>query len=269
MIQVTVISLGGGLQSTVLAEQILDPRVQENHEEFERLYGIPYPVNPVFMHADTWSELPTTMATVERLKQLSETAGIPFFIVRSDLGPLADYYKERGTRPMLQSSACTTNWKISPINKKMQELVDKTQPKPWAEMWLGITTDESHRCRPNPRKYAKNRFPLVEMGFTRRRARNWMNEHRPDVEVEKSGCYHCHYNGGKVWAKLRREHPELFELARELEEAAKAGGVANWGLMQGRSIAAFDHGGSTLEDFGFSIIPEEMACENGSGGCFL
>lgn len=270
MTQITVLSLGGGLQSTLLAEQILDPRIQDDKEQFRKLYGIDYPNNLVFMHADTWSETPTTMATVERLKKLAESYGIPFYIVRAEeRGPIADYYKARGTRPMLQSSSCTTNWKILPINKKMQELVDKTQPKPWAEMWLGITTDEAHRCRPNPRKYATNRFPLVEMGYTRRQARNWMKENRPDVVVKKSGCYHCHFQGPKDWARLRREHPELFALARELEESAKAGGVHNWGLMQGRSIAAFDHGGVTLENFGFTITPEEMSCENGSGGCFL
>jgi hypothetical protein len=257
MTQITVLSLGGGLQSTVIAEMALD----DEH---------PLPAPDWMVHADTGAESEMTQATIARIGKLCESKGVNFAIVtNTNINlPIYQYYTERGIVPMPTSAQCTTKFKIAPIQKFVQTLVDKSLPKPWVRMQIGITTDEAHRQRESERKYIKNTYPLIELCMSRRQARNWMIENRPDVQVAKSGCFHCHYQSSKQWAKLARNNPEQFALAREMEESAKANGVRAWGLFRGKSIAAFDNGGITLEDYGFEMQPGDFDC-SAEGGCFL
>tara|TARA_Y100000004_G_C8947702_1_gene427053 strand:+ start:1160 stop:1936 length:777 start_codon:yes stop_codon:yes gene_type:complete len=258
MTQITVLSLGGGLQSTVIAEMALD----DDH---------PMPAPDWMVHSDTGAESEMTQATIARIGELCEDKGVNFAIVRNtniNL-PIHEYYIEQGRIPMPKNAQCTMKFKIQPMNNFVQTLVDKSLPKPWVKMLIGITTDEAHRQREAERKYILNSYPLIEMGYSRRQCRNWMIENRPNVQVAKSGCFHCHYQGAKQWGKLAKEHPELFQIAREMEEGAKASGLRNWGLFRGRSIEQFNNGSVTLEDFGiFDMQPGDVDCR-AEGGCFL
>ena len=257
MTQITVLSLGGGLQSTVIAEMALD----DNY---------PMPVPDWMIHSDTGAESEMTQETIARIGELCELKGVNFAITKNTNinQPIHEYYLERGIIPMPKNAQCTMKFKIQPMNNFVQTLVDKSLPKPWVTMQIGITTDEAHRQRESDRKYIKNTYPLIELGISRRQCRNWMIENRPDIKVAKSGCFHCHYQGAKQWAKLRRENPELFEIARKMEEGAKANGLRNWGLYRGKSISAFDHAGVTLEEWGFDMQPGDVDCR-AEGGCFL
>lgn len=259
MTQLRVLSIGGGVQSTVEFEQSIDPECR----------GEPY---DIYCFSNTHSEMPSTIENIERMKALCQMHGHEFVEVDSHLGPISDYYISKGVVPMPASAACTKKFKIDPIKKYLRGLVDESLPKPWIEMNLGITTDEAHRAKPNPTKYVLNRFPLIEKAMSRTACVNWLLEYRPGLNIKKSGCFHCHYQSPKSWAKLRREHPELFARAREMEEAARIGGeagpVKDYGLFKGKSIAVFDHGGITLEDYGFTIDPGDVDC-SATGGCFL
>ena len=252
--QVRILSLGGGLQSTVIFLMMLEGRI---------------PKADWVVFADTGSEQDHTLKTVAWVEKLCESNGINFMIVKNEkLFPIHKHYLNIGRVPMIGTPRCTDNFKIQPINKWIRSIIDESKPKPWAQILLGITMDESHRMRENPRQYLKNSFPLIELGLTRSQCQGWLNTKYPNNEIKKSGCWHCHYQPGKEWAKLRREFPELFEIAVEMEEAAKANGVRNFGLMAGRTIQGYDHGGITLEDFGFEIQPGDFDC-SATGGCFL
>ena len=256
MTQITVLSLGGGLQSTVIAEMALD----DTH---------PMPAPDWMVHSDTGAESEMTQATISRIGELCEEKGVNFAIVQNTNinQPIHEYYLERGIIPMPKNAQCTIKFKIQPMNQFVQTLVDKSLPKPWVTMQIGITTDEAHRQRESERKYIKNTYPLIEMGYSRRQARNWVIENRPEIKVAKSGCFHCHYQGAKEWAKLARTNPELFRIARQMEDAAKENGLRRWGLFRGKSIAAFQNG-VTLEDWGFDMQPGDVDCR-AEGGCFL
>ncbi len=248
-----ILSLGGGVQSTAMFYLGLDGVMER-------------PDFVVF--ADTGSEQKHTLDTVENIQEICRAENIGFRRVKSEHFPIHEYYTEKGLVPQIRNVQCTDRFKIRPINKFVREIADESKPKPWVEMWLGITTDEIHRMRDNPRQYVKNRFPLIELGWTRNQCEAWLRVNRPDLEVEKSGCWHCHYQSGGKWAKLWRESPDLFQLARDMEDNAKANGMIKFGLFKGESIARFDNGRLTLEDFGMSLYPGDVDC-SAEGGCFL
>ena len=260
MTQITVLSLGGGLQSTVIAEMALDDEHELSPPDW-------------IVHSDTGAESKMTKATVARIGKMAEEKGVNFKVISATDNPNQDvdvpiyqYYIDRQIVPLPRNAQCTMKFKIQPMNWFVKNLVDQSLAKPWIEMWIGITTDEAHRQREPPTKYLKYSYPLIEMGLSRNQCRSWMDVHRPDIAVAKSGCFHCHYQSAQKWAKLRREEPELFEIARQMEEGAKAAGMKNYGLWRGKSIAAFDHGGTTLEDFGFDMQPGDADC-SAEGGC--
>ncbi len=250
---IRILSLGGGLQSTVIFLMMIENKIKKADW---------------VVFADTGSEQEHTLNTVSWVEELCQKHDIGFKIVKNEkIYPIYQHYQDIGRVPMVGSPACTKDFKIGPINKWIRTIVDESKPKPWAEMLLGITLDESHRARVNPRKYLKNSYPLIEMGLTRNQCKAWISKNYPGRIVKKSGCWHCHYQPVKSWANLRRKNPELFQIALQMEESAKNNGVRNYGLMAGRTIQGLDYT-HNLEDFGFEINPGDFECDS-EGVCFI
>ena len=244
------ISYGGGVQSTVLVLWAITKRIECDAVIF----------------ADTGSEEPKTYATVAAIKEMCDEAGLPFHTVTHESkGPLWEFYSGRGILPMVGVVWCTSNWKIAPIRRKVRELADCTGPKPWAEALLGITTDEAHRARESDVLWSTTSYPLIEALWSRERCASHLSQNYPMLSVSKSGCFCCPYRGPKSWATLRRQEPELFEKARQMERNAAANGVTR-GLWGERSIIAFDSD-LDLTDFGLEV-DDDLSCDPG-GGCFI
>ena len=261
-----VLSFGGGVQSSVLA---LMACKEELHLD-------------AVIFCDTGSEMESTYETVEFVKAECEKASIPFWTAYADVVlnpfrddaiekikgymPLHEWYQSNGLLPMVRIPRCTFNWKIYPFRRMIQEKF-KRKKKPYAAAWLGITTDESHRARESEVQYVVNRFPLIDMGMSRKMCIKWLADNYPEHSFSKSGCFMCMYQSRQNWSSLKTNHPNLFSIALTMEQAAKANGVKNAGLWAGRSIEAFNHD-STLADFGFEFWPDDFDC-NAGGGCFL
>jgi hypothetical protein len=76
---------------------------------------------------------------------------------------------------------CTRNWKLRPIRQQTRRILGKS-PKDFiapetVEAWIGISTDEIVRIKPSAVQYIKNRFPLIELGMSRRDCENWLQSH--------------------------------------------------------------------------------------------
>ena len=88
-------------------------------------------------------------------------------------------------------------------------------------MMLGIDAGESHRARMSSKNGVENRYPLIEEGINRESCRQIIREHGlPDPG--KSGCWFCPFQRVSQWKKLRREHPDLFCMALQLERRASS-----------------------------------------------
>ena len=220
------LSLGAGVQSTVLA------LMAERGE-----YGLPKPDVAIF--ADTGWEPPSVYEHLDWLQdQLS------FEVVRVKAGNIKDNILQ-GTSPdgnnylgipaflinadgspAVAARQCTSKYKIKPINRYLRErlgmLPGRRAPKHvQVEIWMGISADEALRQKHSREEWATNRFPLIELGFSRAQLLNWFTEHYPDRYLPRSSCIGCPYRTDGEWKWLKENDPEAFEEAIFVDRALR------------------------------------------------
>ena len=221
-----VLSLGAGVQSSCLA------LMAERGE-----YGLPKPDLAIF--ADTgwepqavydhldWlqSELSYEVVRVDngnirenilqgQMPDGSKFLGIPAFLINPD-----------GTTGILRRQ-CTTHYKTKPIHDHLRERL-QIAPRRRApldvqvEMWLGISTDEAMRLKPDQEEWVTKRFPLIELGFSRAQLTNWFNEHYPSRHLPSSSCIGCPYHSNSMWKHLKENDPKSFQEAVFIDQALR------------------------------------------------
>ena len=220
------LSLGAGVQSTVLA------LMAERGE-----YGLPKPDVAIF--ADTGWEPP---GVYEHLNWLEEQ--LSFEVVRVSAGNIKDNILE-GTSPdgnnylgipafltttdgskAIASRQCTTKYKVRPINRYLRQRVGiapgRRAPKNvQVEIWLGISADEPLRQKESREEWATNRYPLVELGFSRAQLLNWFTENYPGRYLPRSSCIGCPYRSDGEWKRLKSSEPGAFEEAVFVDRALR------------------------------------------------
>jgi hypothetical protein len=245
-----VLSFGGGVQSTAMILMIVDGRL---------------PKPDIIIHSDTGSEMPYTHELISQIKPLIESMNIPFHIVTSHHGKLHEYYKSKSAVPVVGIRSCTVNFKILPQRRFIRSIVGNKNGKLLAECWLGITTDEATRKSSSDLKWIGNKFPLLDLNISRKDCIEINKKY--GFEVKKSGCFLCPYGGKKWFISLYRNHPELFKICEEMEEAYQIKYGNKLGLVPRitdiKNLKIHD-----LFSFGSEIITlDESECD--SGGCFL
>lgn len=220
------LSLGAGVQSTVLA------LMAERGE-----YDLPKPDVAVF--ADTGWEPPSVYEHLDWLeKQLS------FEIVRVSAGNIKDNILE-GTSPdgnnylgipafvvdaegnrSVAARQCTTKYKVRPINRYLRERLGFTPgrraPKHvHVEIWMGISADEVLRQKASRNEWATNRYPLIELGFSRAQLLNWFTENYPGRYLPRSSCIGCPYRTDGEWKWLQIHEPQAFRDAVFVDRALR------------------------------------------------
>lgn len=133
---------------------------------------------------------------------------------------------------------CTNEYKLGPIKKQVRQLLDYPHPRPvprgmWVEQWVGISTDEFHRAKDSDVQYAKNRFPLIELGLTRRDCVRILHQHGFE-NTPKSACIGCPFHGNHQWRDLRDNHPEEWADAVAFDHAIRNGSAR--ALAQGQEL---------------------------------
>ena len=189
----TVISLGGGVQSSIMA-------LMASQGAFDRV-----PDCAIF--ADTRWEPPSVYEHIDWLEgQLS----FPLCVVdngrslREDVKALTNhsgsrsyvdipvYLKGRdGEGDGIGRRQCADNYKIRPIRRKIRDLLELRRRRrvpagTIVELWLGISTDEAIRMKTSRDRWMTNRYPLIEAGMSRRDCLDWW-EARYDRPLETLG----------------------------------------------------------------------------------
>jgi hypothetical protein len=229
-----VLSWGGGRQSTtalMLAAVGKLPRfdaviwadtqgepasVYRNIEEYVEI--VARSANPMPIYRVTKGSLEDAEVRVRRSKKsgrLYMGCKIPAFI-QQDNG-----------RAGLMGRRCTMDFKITPIQQKVRELLGikragKDTPK--VEMSIGISLDEFMRAKRSVVPYIENVFPLIDMRWTVERCVSWLVEEGYPMPP-KSSCRFCPFHSDAEWKRLKDEEPEDFDLAvqfeKRLQEAAR------------------------------------------------
>jgi len=205
-----IISLGAGVQSTTMA-------LMAAHGEIT-----PMPDCAIF--ADTQAE---PAAVYKHLKWLMSDGLLPFPVhivtggnLREDIGrqrktgkfpmmPIPAYIRHAdGDAGGLKQRACTRDYKITPLDRKVRELLGitgKRSPKtPVAQRWIGISLDEAMRAKPSWVAWQTHRWPLIEKGMRRYDCLRWLERHGYP-EPPKSACTFCPFHDRRQWQALTKD----------------------------------------------------------------
>jgi len=228
----TVISLGAGVQSSVMA-------LMAAHGEID-----PMPDCAIF--ADTKAEPRRVYDWLDWLE-----TQLPFPVCRVSKGSLrqniidsstpnedGEYTNRFAAAPFFTTSAngggmlrrqCTNEYKIQPITKKVRELAGlkprqrAPKGKILVEQWIGISWDEMQRMKAPREKWLRHRWPLIERKMTRLHCLEWMRDNGYNEFPAKSSCTFCPYHDRAMWLDMKENDPVSFEDACQVDEAIRHG----------------------------------------------
>ena len=233
----TVLSLGGGVQSSVMAlmaGESLPPTGSGG--AFDRV-----PDCAIF--ADTHWEPPSVY---EHLEWLRDRLSFPLYVVdngrslREDVRSLTNHSDSRsyvdipvylkgrdGEGDGIGRRQCTDSYKIRPIRRRIRELLglrprQRVPSGISVELWLGISTDEAIRMKDSRDRWIANRYPLIEAGMSRKDCADWWAA-RYDRPLERSACVACPFQSRSRWVETKRRWPELFAEAVEIDARMRGG----------------------------------------------
>ena len=229
MPRLTVISLGGGVQSTVLAlmagqgafDRVPDCAIFADtrweppsiYSHLEWLGGqLPFPLHVV----DNGRSLRDDVRALTNHSDSPNYIVIPVFLRGRD-----------GQGDGVGRRQCTANYKIRPITRKLRELLglrprQRVPAGTTVDLWLGISTDEFSRTRTSREPWMRNRYPLIESGMSRWDCIDWW-EDRCDRPLERSARVGCPFQSRQRWVETMRRWPKLFAEAVEIDAKMRRG----------------------------------------------
>ncbi len=217
------LSLGAGVQSSVLALLLSrsDPRLVEMgyYKPDSAVFAdTGWEPDYVYHHLD-WLEgqlqFPLIRVSAGDLRANSKKArtvsghnfvDVPLFTVDGN-----------GKKGMLRRQ-CTNHYKIRPIQRRIRELAGGKRGRRFpknthVEMWLGISRDEVGRMKPSREPWVEHRWPLVDIGITRRDCLEWFGSEYPGRFLPRSACVICPYRSDAHWLELKQTEPNSYEEA--------------------------------------------------------
>ena len=228
------LSLGGGVQSTVLALLIDQGHFGNKAPKVALFADTGWEPQLVYQHLE-WLE--SELKNLKIIRVSAERNGTPQNIRENILagqGPRGEKYlgipahlTDHDGNPIgMARRQCTSKYKITPLNtwikKEMGAIPKKRMPKNRrAEIWIGISTDEISRQKDSREEWASNRHPLIEMGWSRAQCLNWFKEHYPDRYLPRSACIGCPYKSDGEWKWLQDNSPQEFQDAVNVDWALR------------------------------------------------
>ncbi|MFC0546943.1 hypothetical protein [Kutzneria chonburiensis] len=224
---VTVLSLGAGVQSSALALLACEGQ-------------LPKPDAAIF--ADTRWEPRAVYEHLDRLAVALDRAGIPLYRVswgdlRADTMDetkylrLPAFVKGRDGRAAMLRRQCTERYKVEPVKRQIRLLLGAKRSRTGAILsppagrtavqWIGFSTDEIGRVsNHHGTPYLTSRYPLLDLGWSRQDCERWLTS--KGWTVAKSACIGCPFHGNRTWRELRDQHPAEWADAVAFDHALRA-----------------------------------------------
>ncbi|WP_433599129.1 hypothetical protein ACQPXH_26135 [Nocardia sp. CA-135953] len=128
---------------------------------------------------------------------------------------------------------CTYQYKIRPINRAVRILLGAPAPNyrrvpagRVAEQWIGFSTDEIQRVNDRrENKYTIKRFPLLELGMSRKDCERYLRRSGWGHTV-KSSCIGCPHHRNDYWRDMRDNRPTEWADAVAFDHAIRKGGAS-------------------------------------------
>jgi len=206
----TVVSYGGGIQSTALV--VLAMRERWAIDEI--------------VHVDLMgAESPATREYVALFGDwLRREHGRDITIIERDL--YGDMLARPGFTPVpwrgkyerfILSRQCTRQYKVQPLQRYLYD----RYPGERIGLMLGISVDEYHRMRDSSAARIEHVYPLVDRRLTRWQCRDIIERAGLSVPY-KSSCWFCPYRTPGSQLVLLQHYPQLREMADALEDRINA-----------------------------------------------
>ncbi|MBF2712767.1 hypothetical protein [Agrobacterium vitis] len=253
-IRLRALSLGAGVQSTtmalmaahgeigpmpdcaIFADTGWEPKAVYDHLEWLMSPNVlPFPVHVVsagnirdnLMDAAAgkrWASIPAFAKTV------APAGSARPVLDEDDDGELVQIGSRATSRETvsigMMRRACTADYKIVPIRRKVRELLGLTRKRSpdhaVAEQWIGISTDEASRIKPSFEDWQINRWPLIEQRMSRRDCLAWLRRHGYPTPP-KSACIGCPFHDNGRWRHMRDHDPEAWAEAVIVDRALRTG----------------------------------------------
>lgn len=213
-----VISYGGGVQSTALL--VLAARREIDYPTF------------LFANVGDDSEHPSTLAYVREVAlPYAARAGLDLRqLERRRRDGSTETLMQRLNRPDIRSipipvrmangapgrRSCTADFKIKVVGRWLREH-GATALSP-ATVGIGISLDEIHRAnRRRSEAHEQIEYPLLDLHLRRSDCERIIEDAGLPVPP-KSACFFCPFRTVDAWRRQRRDEPELFMKAVQLEE---------------------------------------------------
>ena len=219
------LSLGGGVQSTVMA-LMADRGLLGDMPEVAIFADTQWEPKAVYENvqwlSDTVTSFPVVTVTAGNLKEkvLSalEADG------EEDFVSIPMYARFPNGKIGVSVRQCTSQYKIIPVEQEIRRRLNVEYNRRWPNnvqvvSWLGISLDEApRRMSVNLRTpHIVNHYPLVDRNITRSDCRNWFREHYPDRELHRSACVGCPYHSVSEHARMATEDPEEWATLLEMD----------------------------------------------------
>jgi len=205
--ELTVISLGGGVQSSVMAlmaaRGLLKPM-----PDYAIFADTGWEPKGVYRHLD-WleSQLPFPVRRVSKgnirddILAGTNSTGQQFSSIPAFIRTLSG-------KASIAKRQCTREYKLSPIETELRYLLGlgyrEIIPRDmFVELWIGISRDEIVRMKPSRESWIRNYWPLIDQGMTRADCREWFAEHYPARVLPRSACIGCPYHSDAEWAEMK------------------------------------------------------------------
>ena len=207
-----VLGLSGGKDSAALAIYLKDT-YPEIHEKIE------------YFFSDTGAELKEVYNFLDKLE-----AHLGKEIIRLSSGKDFEHWLKLHNNylPSPRQRWCTRTMKIKPFEAFVGN--DK------AISYIGIRADENREGYISHKETIKAVFPFIEDGLIRSDIFKILEDSVGIPEYyrwrSRSGCYFCFFQRQDEWLGLKRNHPDLFEKAKEIERTSGDG--YTW--VQGKTL---------------------------------
>jgi hypothetical protein len=213
--------------------------------------------------------------TLRSVAEGSRIANAPFFVDKGD-----------GKKGLLKR-ACTSEYKIDPINKHIKRGIFGLAPGRRMEtkaivrtvnQWIGIATEESQRAGGNSgSEWSTLTYPLLDLGMSTKDCEAKIVELGYPIPV-KSACIGCPFRSNDSWARMKAEQPDAFAVAVDFDirlRFPEGKGRLNDGLstedyllevsyIKGSEFPAYIH--SSLTPLGDVELPEWTGQDDGAFG---
>lgn len=214
----TILSLGCGIQSSTIAEMIVEGEL---------------PQVDFAIFADTGDEPDYVLSQRDYLKDRLASVDIPLVTVHKEsiidalfrakgrFASIPVYTILDGSAGMIRRQ-CTREYKIELIEKftriKLLEMGYAKESKHTpphilikkdygTTTWLGISLDEAIRMNRNKVEWITNEWPLINLRMTRLDCVNWLNSKSLPVP-KKSACRICPFHSHAHWKWMKENRPE-------------------------------------------------------------